>query len=404
MQHPTIPKNEKERLEALRAYDLLNQERHREFDEIVDLAAFICDTPISLISIVESDQQKFLGNHGLPIDSTERSVSFCAHAINDIHQPLLVEDATKDERFNKNPLVTGAPNIVFYAGFPLYTSDDFPIGTLCVIDRKPKVLNEEQKKGLNLLAKQVIRLFELRKTIKEAEAREKILEQAVGGLEEYTAIVAHDLKTSLRNIEISTELLVKKNAHNLDHHCQEYLDNIQKETSESISFINDILKFSRSVYAFNEGKVLVDIQKTLEEIFHKLKIPSHFAVKIASQLPILYSSHSVIQHIFENLIQNSIKYMDKAQPLIEIKYSSEENYHTFKVEDNGCGIPKSKQEAIFDIFNRAQREENNNSFGVGLATVHRLVSLLGGTIQVASEVGKGTCFILNIPKEVEPSV
>jgi len=134
MQHPNIPENDKERLEALHMYDLLNQVQNAEFDEIVEFAAFICNTPISLISIVESDQQRFLGNHGLPVDSTERSVSFCAHAINDIHQPLMVEDATKDVRFSKNPLVTGDPNIVFYAGFPLYTSDDFPIGTLCVID------------------------------------------------------------------------------------------------------------------------------------------------------------------------------------------------------------------------------------------------------------------------------
>jgi len=95
---PVIPKNEKRRLEAILAYDLHNQGQHPEFNDIVDLAAYICDTPISLISIVESDQQKFIGNHGLPVDSTERNVSFCAHAINHIHQPFIVEDATKRSR------------------------------------------------------------------------------------------------------------------------------------------------------------------------------------------------------------------------------------------------------------------------------------------------------------------
>jgi len=402
MQHPTIPNNETERLEALTIYGLLNQVQNSEFDEIVEFAAFICNTPISLISIVESDKQRFLGNHGLPIGSTERSVSFCAHAINDIHQPLLVEDATKDVRFNKNPLVTGDPNIVFYAGFPLYTADDFPIGTLCVIDRKPKILTERQQRALQLLSKQVMRLFELRRLVQEAATREKVLEQAVKGLEESTAIVTHDLKTSFRNIEISTELLIKKNGEHLDDNCKEYLENIQKESSDSIRFINDILKFSRSTYVFTLDKVMVDISKLLDEIIDKFKIPSHFKVKVDSPIPNIYTSHSIIQHVFENLIQNSIKYMDKEEPLIEINYSFEkETYHTFKVKDNGCGIPKAKHQAIFNIFDRAEREEDKNSFGVGLATVHRLITLLEGIIQVESVLGKGTCFTFQIPIELD---
>ncbi len=401
MQKPTIPDNEKERLDALLAYDLLNQQQHPEFDDIVNLAAFICDTPISLISIVGANQQRFIGNHGLPVDSTAKSVSFCAHAINDIHQPLLVEDATKDERFSGNPLVTGDPNIVFYAGFPLATSDDFALGTLCVIDNKPKTLTERQKRGLNFLTKHIIRFFEIRKAVKAASQREKLLKQAVSGLEEYTAIVAHDLKTSLRNIEISTELLQKQHQGSIDAVCQKYLDNIQQETTESIRFINDMLKFSRSVYTFNEAKELVDMNELLKIICHKLKIPKKFKVTITSQLPELYTSRTAIQHIFENLIQNSIKYMDKAQPEIEIRYQSKKKYHIFGVKDNGCGIPKSHQQTIFDLFNRVQKENGNNSSGVGLAIVNRLLTLLGGKIKVKSKVGQGAHFIFKIPKEIE---
>ena len=400
MQDPTIPENEKERIEALRAYDLLDQNRHPEFDEIVRLAAFICDTPISMISVVGVDEQRFIGNHGLPVDSSPRSISFCAHAINDIHQPLIIEDTTKDERFNKNPFVTGEPYIAFYAGYPLYTSDDYGIGTLCVIDKKPKILSEDQKRGLQILAKQVIRLFELRKSIKEAAEKEATLQQAVNGLEEYTAIVAHDLKTSLRNIEISTELLIKKKPDNLDAACQEYLNTIQNETKESIQFINDILKYSKSVHSFNDSKSRVNMNQLLNDICDRLNIPSHFDISIHIGLPMLYTSRSAIQHVFENLIQNSVKYMDKDYPSIAIKYILAEKYYIFKVVDNGSGIPKSRQQQIFQIYNRAQREENNNSFGVGLASVNRLVTLLGGIIQLESEVGKGSCFIIYLPKEM----
>jgi len=396
---PVIPENEKERLETIIAYGLHNQKQHPEFNDIVDLAAYICDTPISLISIVESDQQRFIGNHGLPVDSTERSVSFCAHAINDIHQPFVVEDATKDDRFKKNPLVTGSPNIVFYAGFPLYTADDIALGTLCVIDVKPKTLNERQKKGLQLLTKQIIRLFELRKMLKEADEREKVLQLSVSSLEEYTAIVAHDLKTSLRSIEISTELLKRKNEQHLDEHCINYLNSIQGETTESIRFINDMLKFSKSVYSYNDDKSLIDTKKIIEGSLIKLKVPAHFKVRLSNPLPKLYTSRTAIQHIFENLIQNSVKYMDKAKPVIEIRYKSKRNYHAFQVIDNGCGIPKSRQQAIFTLFNRAQKEEGS---GIGLAIVSRLITLLGGKIKIKSKLKKGTTFTVKIPKDIEP--
>jgi len=395
---PVIPKNEKRRLEAILAYDLHNQGQHPEFNDIVDLAAYICDTPISLISIVESDQQKFIGNHGLPVDSTERNVSFCAHAINHIHQPFIVEDATKDERFKDNPLVTGEPNIVFYAGFPLYTADDYALGSLCVIDVKPKTLNEHQKKGLQLLTKQIIRLFELRKTIKEADEKEKMLQLSVSGLEEYTAIVAHDLKTSLRSIEISTELLKKKNEKHLDDNCKAYLASIEGETTESIRFINDMLKFSKSVYSYNDDRSLIDMEKIIEGILTKLNVSTHFKFKIPVPLPKLYTSRTAIQHIFENLIQNSIKYMDKEKPTIEIRYKSKRKYHTFLVIDNGCGIAKSRQQAIFTLFNKAQKGEGS---GIGLAIVSRLTTLLGGKIKVKSKLKKGTTFTIKIPKDIE---
>jgi len=403
---PTIPKNEKERLDALLVNRLLTGGSHPEFDDIVDLAAYICDTPISLISIVGRNQQRFIGNHGLPVNSTERSVSFCAHAINNIHEPLLVEDATKDSRFSENPLVLGDPNIVFYAGFPLATADDYALGTLCVIDNKPKKLNDRQKRGLNFLTKQIIRFFELRRIVGEAEEREKLLEQAVSGLEEYTAIVAHDLKTSLRNIEISTELLKKRHEGNIDDVCQEYLDNIQRETFDSIRFINDMLKFSKSVYTFNESRESVDMNKLIKIICYKLKIPKKFKVILPSDLPVLYTSRTAIQHVFENLMQNSVKYMDKAKPKIEIRYRSKKNSHNFKVIDNGCGIPKSRQESVFNLFDRVPVDnvENENSSGVGLAIVKRLILLLGGKVKIKSKAGKGTQFNIKIPKTKEPKM
>lgn len=154
--------NEQLRLKALAKYNILNTEAELDFDEIVQLAAHICETPIGLISFVDSDRQWFKSKVGISIDQTERSVAFCAHAILDPTQIMIVDDATKDSRFAENPLVKGDPNIVFYAGMPLVDQEGYALGTLCTIDTKPRKLSESQIKALKTLSKQVVNMLKQR--------------------------------------------------------------------------------------------------------------------------------------------------------------------------------------------------------------------------------------------------
>lgn len=164
-----------------------------------------------------------------------------------------------------------------------------------------------------------------------------------------------------------------------------------------------MLKFSKSVYSYNEDKESIDMNILLANVFIKFNLPNYFNIKLSPHLPNLYSSRTAIQHIFENLIQNSIKYMDKDKPTIKISYVSKTKYHTFYVIDNGCGIPKSRQQSIFTLFNKGEKgkELNSKGSGIGLAIVSRLITLIGGKIKVKSKLGKGTKFTVKIPKELE---
>ena len=155
--------NEKKRLEALYSYDILNTDAEKDFDDLTALAAAICDTPISLISFVDRDRQWFKSHHGLDARQTDRCHSFCSHAIQDPEQLMQIEDARQDTRFQDNPLVTGSPDIRFYAGMPLLDKDGYALGSLCVIDQKPKLLSEGQQKALQTVANQVIDKLLLRK-------------------------------------------------------------------------------------------------------------------------------------------------------------------------------------------------------------------------------------------------
>lgn len=152
---------EEARLHELATLDLLDTPAEKEFEDIVELAARVCGVPISLVSLVAEDRQWFKARTGLDVPQTSRSVSFCAHALqqNDI---FLVKDAAADERFAENPLVTGDPRIRFYAGAPLVSPKGYKLGTLCIIDNKPRELNWEQAVILKTLANQVSKLIELR--------------------------------------------------------------------------------------------------------------------------------------------------------------------------------------------------------------------------------------------------
>lgn len=139
--------SERLRLEALSRYQAYGALRGAGFDDIARLAAFICKTPMSLISLVDSTRQWFLSSAGIDACETSREVSFCAQALIGPDM-LIVPDACADARFADNPYVTAAPQIRFFAGAPLMTPDGYTLGTLCIIDRVPRNLSREQKSAL----------------------------------------------------------------------------------------------------------------------------------------------------------------------------------------------------------------------------------------------------------------
>src|SRR2546423_6013900 len=164
--NPPIPKNEKKRLRVLWQYDILDSMPEAVFDDLTELAARICEAPIAMITLVDEDRQWFKAKLGVTVSETSRDISFCAHAIGQ-EDLFIVPDATVDERFARNPLVTSDPQIRFYAGAPLVTPDGHALGTLCVIDKIPRELRLEQKQALRVLARHVMTQLELRRRSRE---------------------------------------------------------------------------------------------------------------------------------------------------------------------------------------------------------------------------------------------
>jgi len=164
--------DEAARLEALKRYGILDTPSDPVLDHLTQVAADLCETPIALVSLIDPERQWFKSRIGVEAQETSRDIAFCSHAIQDPDVLMEVEDATLDKRFHDNPLVTGDPDIRFYAGNPLVTPDGFALGTLCVIDDKPRKLSQSQRNGLISLSKAVTSLFNERYQARLKAARQ----------------------------------------------------------------------------------------------------------------------------------------------------------------------------------------------------------------------------------------
>jgi anti-sigma regulatory factor (Ser/Thr protein kinase) len=188
--------DEPARLSALHRYKILDTEPEQRFDDLTLLASQICDTPMSLITLIDSDRQWFKSRVGLDVAETSRGVAFCTHAI---QQPAIMQvpDATDDPRFRDNPFVTGEPNIRFYAGAPLVTPDGHALGTLCVMDVRPRTLSPDQLRALDALRRQVQAQLELRGNL---DALAEALKERDAAEAAQTALVA-ELRASLDKVD-----------------------------------------------------------------------------------------------------------------------------------------------------------------------------------------------------------
>lgn len=194
MQAP-FPTNEEARLAKLYEYRILDTLPESAYDDLALLAAHIGRTPIALISFIDRQRQWFKSAQGLEIHEIPREASFCAHAILQ-HGVTVVSDAWQDERFADNPLVVGEPKIRFYAGAPLITPNGEALGTVCVMDRQPRQMGEEEQKALAALARQVMAQLELRREIRERQRYQELLEEANARLK---VLADHDELTGLYN-------------------------------------------------------------------------------------------------------------------------------------------------------------------------------------------------------------
>ena len=402
MIQPAKPINEKERLNALNDIELLKDIAEEEFDNITQLASYICKTPISLITLIDDEKNWLKSNHGgPPLKEIERKYSHCGHTILEPGNLMEVEDTQKDFRFCDNPFTTNPElGIRYYAGMPLLNNDGFAIGTLCVLDTKKNKLSEEQKRALKNLAKQVEKLFELRRKNLYLEKIKKELDDHNSLLKDFAGVVSHDMKMPLANMIITADLIKARYKNNVDVRGLELLQNLKKSALKLSDYINGILNHYESDRIAASEEVEFDLHHLLEDILDLLNINDQCEVNFPPENILVKCNRSALEQIFINLINNSIKYNNKEKIVIDIESSNDENHYYFTVTDNGIGIPEDQLSNIFKLFKTLHitDRQGNQGNGIGLSTVKKLVESMNGNISAFSVIGESTSFRFDIKR------
>ena len=387
----------------LRSFAVLDTEPEALFDELVALAMELLDVPIALVSLVDEHRQWFKARSGFAPQQTPREESICAHAIlnNDI---LVVEDAREDQRFADNPLVnSGEPSqqIRFYAGAPLLTKEKLPLGTLCVIDHKPRSFGPQERRRLGLLRDQVMALLERRQLQQKAEHQTR-------RKSEFVAWVSHEVRTPLAAILSNAELLETTLEHTDD---LDIVRTMLRNGNHLKSVVNDLLDLSKiEAGQLTIERVPCELSELLSDIDALVSVRARekgidWRIDRPEELSFEVHSDALrLRQILVNLVGNAVKFTERGEVVLSVAQQVEPSDITvleFAVRDTGIGMLAEQIERVFEPFEQASSDtvRRFGGSGLGLTISQELARLLGGQLLVESCPGGGSVFRLRLPCE-----
>src|SRR5215210_169866 len=356
---PLIPQNESQRIEAVRRYDILDTPPDGAFDRITAIAARRFDVPISIISIVDHDRIWFKSHHGLAVKQIGRDPGLCASAIL-ADMPHVLANAAVDPRSLANPLVAGEFGLRFYAGVPLRTHDGFNLGTLCVIDKEPRPLNQGQIDDLRDLASVVMDQMELRLSARQAVAQAQLMAKEID----------HRVTNSLQFISSMLSMQSRGLDQNTASHLQMAANRVAAVAQVHRNFYTNeadevsCITFLRRLCADLSGI----LGRPIEVAGDEGKVPTTRIQPIGLML--------------NELVTNAAKHGGAGR--IDVEYTIEGGRHELSVCDEGEGLPKN-----FDA---------KNTDGLGMKVVDALAGQVGGSLSAqANRRGRGACFTVSYP-------
>ncbi|MDO6474810.1 ATP-binding protein [Alteromonas sp. 1_MG-2023] len=392
MIQPPLPENEEARLAELLSYGILDTESETLFDDITSLASEICDTPIALISLVDPDRQWFKSKVGLDASETHRNISFCGHAILD-DELMEINDTHRDERFHDNPLVTGPPNIRFYAGTPLITPEGYALGTLCAIDSEPKRLSKMQKSALTTLGKSVMAHLELRK-------QNLVLRQMNTLKSKYLTDISRRFQTPLQSICTFSRLLEEETkTAPVSAVIKDSLGLIHESSQNLMRAVESVLATGKTdIKADSLGRTTIETKPFFNHIFHTMAGKARKGrIILTGQLDASVPEHLILDEaglglLLLKITGNAIRYSSKDTSVhLQIYYRP--SGLIISVQDHGRGMNRDQ---LMELYAAPDGEHGEV---VAISGLRRLADNVKGQIKVRSWQGRGTCVTFAVPAD-----
>ena len=404
---PELPAGEKRRLKTLYEYDILDTPNEAAFDDITEMAAKLCNTKIALISLLDSDRQWFKACLGLDARETHRDISFCGHAI---HQEDILEipDASRDERFADNPLVTGPPFIRFYAGKPLSAENGDKLGTLCVIDPEPRTLSGEERDILIFLGKQVEKQLSLRLYLKQSEQSLQLIRSQTEQLEvgnqvrsQLIAVLAHDLRSPIASLEgiisaFEDELLSNDQVTTLLQALRPDLTRTTTQLNQVLQWVQQQLKAEKT--SVQPCEVAAIAAKSLSWVKSRAAAKQ---ISLRTDLePDLWtvSQQELLDIVWRNLLSNAIKYSGRHDQVRLFAYRDGDEV-VLGVKDTGLGMTSATLTALRNHQRLASMIGTDNEIGTGLGLMlcRTYLQKMDSQLHIESELDQGSCFSFRLP-------
>ena len=401
MTDPAFPANEAERLHALHSYAILDTGSEAVFDDVVSMAAQLCDAPVSLISLVDRDRCWFKANYGLPgMTEAPRRIAYAAHAINFPGETMVITDALTDARFSDCPLVRTDPPMRFYAGTPLVDTDGYALGTLCIIDHKPRQLEEQHYRSLRTLAKHAVNHIEQRRHYNRLTALNQELQRKNEEISEYISFISHDLRQPLRTILWYVDMLQEEHGAEFSPAALQHIINLTATGERMGRMIDHLVSFAR--LGRHRNRSTFSPAAVLDEVLQDCAAALADGVEvIVTPLPPTVTGYRTeFGQLLQNLVSNALKFTRSGVPArITVAGTEHGDHLRFTVSDNGIGIADRDRPRVFDMFERGSSGERYEGSGLGLAFCRKIVGFHGGSIGVESTEGAGSTFWFTLPKQ-----
>ncbi|SHN41991.1 GAF domain-containing sensor histidine kinase [Cryptosporangium aurantiacum] len=393
------------RLRSLRDYGILDTGPEPDFDAIAQLAAEICEAPIALITLVDEQRQWFKARVGYDLEETDLSSSFCVRALGG-PDVLEIQDARADPRFKDNPLVTEEPHVRFYAGAPLRVGDGYALGTVCVLDHRPRTLSPAQRRALRALARHATAEVELRRYAREAADNAGRAQELDVLKERILSTVGHELRTPLSSIRGYLEILLD-DADPVDPAlARQFLGVMQRNSERLLHLVDDMLTAAEfGSGAFSLRLAEVDLAALVTAVVEENRpLTDHQRVQLVLEAPErvpVPAARRPLEQALRHLLLNAIRYTVEGEIRVRVEKSP---VPAVVVRDTGTGIAAEDLPRLFDPFYRAPAAEVDavQGAGLGLTVVRAIVEAHGGTITIDSTPAVGTTVRLTVGAAPEP--